>query len=124
MTLLADFDPGDRLLLMQGLEAAAVLVSTSSTRRKEETASEGFAMADHVLQSARDHIAHPLLMSIIQALKDRAAAGGSFPDYGKVVTAPGARERAADVVRSAMAVVEAGATPDEAAACRSKLGCR
>ena len=114
MTLLGDFVPDDQRLILQGLEAAAVLVSTASLGRKEETASEGYAMAAYVLDSASDHIAHPLLMSIIQALSDRSAVGGTFPDYLKVVTAPGARDRAEAIVKSAVGVVEAGATPDEA----------
>jgi hypothetical protein len=121
MTLLGDFDPDDRRLLMQGLEAAAVLISTASLGRKEETASEGFAMANYVLESASDNIAHPLLASIIQALEDRAAGGGAFPDYGKVVAAPDARDRALGVVRSAVAAVDARATSDEAAGYRSWL---
>jgi tellurite resistance protein len=118
MTLIGEFDPADQLLLMQGLEAAAVLISTASLGRKEETASEGLAMANYVLASASDQIAHPLLMSIIAALEDRAAGGGAFPDYGKVVTAPGARDRALGVVRSAVVAVDVGATPDEASAYR------
>ena len=121
MTLIGEFDPADQVLLMHGLEAAAVLISTASLGRKEETASEGFAMANHVLESAKDQIAHPLLMSIIQALEDRAAGGGAFPDYGKVVRAPDARDRAMTVVRSAVAAVNARATPDEAAAYRAWL---
>ena len=121
MTLIGEFDPADQVLLMQGLEAAAVLISTASLGRKEETASEGFAMANHVLESAKDQIAHPLLMSIIQALEDRAAGGGAFPDYGKVVRAPDARDRAMGVVRSAVAAVNARATPDEASAYRAWL---
>jgi hypothetical protein len=121
MTLIGEFDPADQLLLMQGLEAAAVLVSTASLGRKEETASEGFAMANHVLESASDTIAHPLLASIIQALVDRAAGGGAFPDYGRVVTAPDARDRAIGIVRSAVAAADAGATPDEASAYRAWL---
>jgi hypothetical protein len=121
MTLIGDFEPADQLLLMQGLEAAAVLISTASLGRKEETASEGFAMADYVLMSASDNIAHPLLASIIQALDDRAAGGGAFPDYGKVVTAPDARDRAMGIVRSAVAAVDAVATPGEASAYRAWL---
>ena len=121
MTLIGDFDPEARRLLLRGLEAAATLVSAASLGRTEETASEGIAMAAHVLASARDQIAHPLLMSIIGAVTDHAARGGAFPDYGKVVTAPGARDRAADTVRSAVAIVDAGATPDEAAAYRAWL---
>ena len=65
-----------------------MLISTASLGRKEETASEGIAMATYVLDSASSQIAHPLLMSILQALEDRAAGGGAFPDYGKVVAAP------------------------------------
>ena len=121
MTLIGEFDPADQVLLMQGLEAAAVLISTASLGRKEETASEGFAMANHVLESAQDQIAHPLLMSIIQALEDRAAGGGAFPDYGTVVRAPDARDRALGVVRAAVSAVDAGATPDEASAYRAWL---
>lgn len=121
MTLIGEFEPADQLLLMQALEAAAVLISTASLGRKEETASEGFAMANYVLESASDNIAHPLLASIIKALEDRAAGGAAFPDYGKVVTAPGAHDRALGVVRSAIAAVDAGATPDEASAYRAWL---
>jgi hypothetical protein len=121
MTLIGEFNPADQLLLMQGLEAAAVLISTASLGRREETASEGFAMANYVLESASDHVAHPLLASIIRSLEDRAAGGGAFPDYGKVVTAPGARDRALGVVTSAVAAVDAGATPDEASAYRAWL---
>ncbi len=121
MTLIGEFNPDDQVLLLQALEAAAVLISTASLGRKEETASEGIAMATYVLDSAKDHVAHPLIMSIIGALDDRAAAGGSFPDYGKVVTAPGARDRALGIVRSSVTVVDAGATPEEAAAYRAWL---
>jgi hypothetical protein len=121
MTLIGEFDPADQVLLMQALEAAAVLISTASLGRKEETASEGLAMANHVLESAQDQIAYPLLMSIIQALDDRAASGGAFPDYGKVVREPDARDRAMGVVQSALVVVDAGATPDEASAYRAWL---
>jgi hypothetical protein len=121
MTLIGDFDQDDQRLLLQGLEAAAVLISTASVGRNEETASEGYAMAAYVLDSAQDHIAHPLLASIIQALMDRASDGGSFPDYGKVVAAPDARDRALGIVRSVVAVVDAGATPDESSAYRAWL---
>jgi hypothetical protein len=121
MTLIGEFEPADQLLILQGLEAVAVLISAASLGRKEETASEGIAMATYVLDSAPDQIAYPLLMSILQALEDRAAAGGAFPDYGKVVTAPDARDRARGVVRSALALVDAGATEDEASAYRAWL---
>lgn len=121
MTLIAEFEPADQLLLLQGLEAAAVLISTASLGRKEETASEGIAMATYVLNSASSQIAHPLLMSILQALEDRAAGGGAFPDYGKVVAAPEARDRALGIVRSVAAAVDTGATPDEASAYRAWL---
>ncbi len=121
MTLLGDFNPDDRRLLLQGLEAAAVLMSTASPGRKEETASEGFAMASYVLGSARENITHPLLASIIGALEDHAAAGGAFPDYTRVVTAPDARDRATETLRAAVAAVDAGATPDEAMAYRAWL---
>jgi hypothetical protein len=121
MTLLDEFDENVRLLLLQALEAAAVLISTASPGRKEETASEGIAMANYALGNERDHFAQPLLMSIIGALKDRSAAGGSFPDYVKVVAAPGARDRAMGIVQSAVAIVDGGATPDEAAAYKAWL---
>ena len=121
MTLIGEFDPADQLLLLQGLEAAAVLISTVSIGRKEETASEGIAMATYVLESAPDQIAYPLLMSILRALEDRAEAGGAFPDYSKVVKEPGARERALGGVRSAVALVDARATEEEASAYRGWL---
>jgi hypothetical protein len=121
MTLLDAFATDDQRQLLLALEAAAILVSAASPGRKEETASEGFAMASYVLDSARDHVAHPLLASIGQTITDRAAAGGAFPDYAQVVLAPDARERAEATVRSALALVDAGATPDEATAYRAWL---
>lgn len=121
MTLLDAFEPDDQRRLLLALEAAAVLVSTASPGRKEETASEGYAMAAYVLDSARDHVAYPLLASIGQAITDRAAAGGAFPSYTKVVGEPDAREQAELTVRSALALVDAGATPEEAAAYRAWL---
>ena len=122
MTLIGEFEPADQVLLLQGLEAAAVLISTASLGRKEETASEGIAMATFVLDSASSQVAHPLLMSILQALEDRAAGGGAFPDYGKISgAAPDARDRAMGIARSAVAAVDAGATEDEAAAYRAWL---
>lgn len=121
MTLLDAFQPDDQRQLLLALEAAAILVSTASLGRREETASEGFAMASYVLDSARDHVAHPLLASIGQAITDRAAAGGAFPDYSAVVMTPGANEQAKATVRSALALVDAGATPEEAAAYRAWL---
>jgi hypothetical protein len=78
-------------------------------------------MAVYVLESARDHVAYPLLASISQAITDRAAGGAAFPDYAKVVLEPGARERAEATVRSALALVDAGATAEEAAAYRAWL---
>jgi len=121
MTLLDEFGPDDRRLLLQGLEAAAVLISTASPGRKEETASEGLAMAVFVMDGAADQVAHPLLESMIRALNARAAAGGTFPDYVKLVAEPDARARATDTLQSAVAAVDAGATPDEAAAYRAWL---
>ena len=121
MTLIGEFEPDDRRLLFHGLEAAAVVVSASSLGRKEEIASEGFAMAAYVLESAPRLIAHPLLASIVQALSDHAADGGAFPDFAQVVTAPDAREQAMATVKGALAVVDRSATPDEAAAYRSWL---
>lgn len=121
MTLLDAFGPDDQRQLVLALEAAAVLISTASPGRKEETASEGYAMAVYVLESARDNVPYPLLASIGQAITDRAAAGAAFPSYTEAVAAPDARERADALVRSAVALVDAGATPDEAAAYRRWL---
>lgn len=121
MTLLAAFEPEDQRVLLQALEGAAVLVSTASPSRKEETASEGYAMAAFVLDSAPDQVAHPLLASMIQALKDRSATGGAFPNYVEIVAEPGAGARSRETVRSAVAIVDAGATPDEASAYRAWL---
>jgi hypothetical protein len=121
MTLLDDFEPESQRMLLQGLEAAAILISTASPGRKDQVAGEGFAMAAFVLDSAPDQIAHPLLASMIQRLRDHAASGGAFPNYVKLATAPGARERAAETLRSALAAVDAGATPDEASAYRAWL---
>jgi hypothetical protein len=115
MTVYSEFDPDEQRLLRACLEAAAVLISTASPGRKEETVSEGFAAAQTVLDSRRAYVANPLVESVIGALEDRASAGERFPDYLKVVSAPGARDEAAGILRSAVTLLDTRATPDEAA---------
>jgi hypothetical protein len=121
MTLFADLGPDEQQVLLRSLEAAAVVISASSPGRKEETASEGFAMAEYVLDSRASHFSNPLIESVIQALVDRAKTEQSFPDYVKVASAPGAREDALAILRSAVAVLDAKATPEEASGFRTWL---
>jgi hypothetical protein len=121
MTLYRDFAPDEQRILRASLEAAAVVISTASPGRKEETASEGFSAAEVVLASRSAYLEYPLIGSVIEALSERERAGGRFPDYVKVASAPGAREEALGVLRSVMALLDARATPDEAAAYRRWL---
>ena len=60
-------------------------------------------------------MANPLVSSIIQALDQAAKTEGHFPDYHELVAAPDARARSIQTLRDAAALVDARATPDEAA---------
>jgi hypothetical protein len=121
MTVYQDFDEKDQWLLRASLEAAAVVVSTASPGRTEETASEGFAAASLVLDSRATYVDNPLVSSVILALEERARAEQRFPDYVEVATAPGAREKSLEILRSVVQLLDARATPDEAAGYRRWL---
>jgi hypothetical protein len=115
MTVIADFDPDEQRLLLSSLDAAAIVISASSPGRKEETASEGFAVAELVLESEQAYVSNPLVLSTILVLRERARRDESFPDYVALASAPGARERAETILREVVALLRAKAEPEEAA---------
>jgi hypothetical protein len=116
MTLYSEFDPEEQRLLRGSLEYAAVYISASSPGRSEETVSEGVAAATTVLGSRAEYLAYPLIESVIQALEERAKREERFPDYSAVARAPGAKDEAAAALRAVVALLDARATPEEAAA--------
>jgi hypothetical protein len=115
MTVYHEFDEQEQWLLRASLEAAAVVVSTASPGRAEETASEGFAAASLVLDSRAAFVDDPLVSSVILALEERVRAEQPFPDYVEVATAPGAREKSLEILRSVVQLLDTKATPEEAA---------
>jgi hypothetical protein len=121
MTVYQEFDEQEQWLLRASLEAAAVVVSTASPGRSEETASEGFAAASLVLDSRAAFVDNPLVSSVILALEERARAEQRFPDYVEVATAPGARQESLEILRSVVQLLDARATPEEAAGYRRWL---
>ena len=56
MTVLNEFAADEQLLLMEGPRLGAVVVSAASLGQKRETASEGFAAADYILNSRGDYL--------------------------------------------------------------------
>lgn len=115
MSIYADYTTEEQDLLRQSLEAAAVAVSTASPGRKEETVSEGFAASSLVLESGPHYPRNTLVASIIVELEARVHREEHFPDYVEVASAPGARDWAIETLRSVVALLDAKATPDEAA---------
>jgi hypothetical protein len=121
MTVYSEFTEEEQRLLRASLEAAAVAISAASPGRREETVSEGFAAASFVLDSRADHVANPLVSSLILALEEKVHAEQPFPDYVAVALAPGAQEWAMETLRAVVALLEARATADEAVGYRKWL---
>jgi len=121
MSVYSEYTADEQLLLRASHEAAAVAVSAASPGRKEETVSEGYAAASYVLDSRAAYVANPLVSSVIIELEARVRADQPFPDYLKVASAPGARQRAIDTLRSVVALLDAKATPEEAAGYKTWL---
>jgi hypothetical protein len=115
MTVIGDLGPEEQRIVLSSLEAAAVVVAAASPGRGEETASEGFAVAEFILESLKDHVANPLVTSSILALQERVERGERFPDFVELATRPGARDQAEGILRAASALLDAKASPDEAA---------
>jgi hypothetical protein len=121
MTVFQDLAAEEQATLMAALFAGPVVVSAASPGRKEETASEGFEAAAYVLDSRDRLVGNVLVSSIIVALEQRVRAEQPFPDYLKAVAAPEAAATALDMLRSAAAIVDARATPDDAAGAKRWL---
>lgn len=115
MTVYSDYTADEQQILRASLEAAAVAVSAASPGRKEETVSEGVAAATLVLKSGPDYVRNTLVTSVILALEASVKAEEHFPDYGKIASAPDAGQRSMDTLRSVSGLLDAKATPDEAA---------
>ena len=115
MTVISDYSADERQVLLSSLEAAAVAVSAASLGRKEETGREGFAAASFVLGSRHAYVRNTLVSSVILELEGDVRAGRSFPDFARVASAPGAAQSAMDTLRSAVALLDLKASPDEAA---------
>ena len=112
MTVYGDLSTDEQRLLLEALRAASVVISVASPGRREETASEAAAF---ILDSRAAQVANPLVSSIILALDQAAKTEGHFPDHHEIVAAPDARARSLQTLHDAAALVDARATPDEAA---------
>jgi hypothetical protein len=115
MTVIADYTQEERQLLRSALQAAAVAVSAASPGRKEETVSEGYAAAAFVLDSGPDYVGDTLVTSVIVQLQTDLKEGHVFPDYVAAATAPGALDNAMTVLGRVATLLDAKATPEEAA---------
>ena len=115
MTVYTDLDTDEQRILLDALHGASVAISVASPGRQEETASEAFSAAAFILDSRASQVANPLVNSIILFLDQAAREEGRFPDYHELVAVPEAGARALDALRAAAALVDARATPEEAA---------
>lgn len=115
MSVFADYAPDDQRVLLRAISAAAVLVSAASLGSKADTASEGFAAAEYVLDSAEANVGNTLVSSVIMALRDRAADEVAFPDYVTLATAPNTADRAREALGAVAGLLDRRTTPEEGA---------
>lgn len=113
MSIFTDYTPDEQQLLLRSVEAPAVAVSAASLGRSAETASEGFAAASYVLESRPEYLSNTLITSIQFAIDQRAKAGGSFPNFVKLASAPGAEDQALETLRQVAALLAQKSTPEE-----------
>jgi hypothetical protein len=116
MSVLSDYTADEQTLLLRSLAAAAIAISAASPGRKVETASEGFAAAQYIMEVRKPYLATPLIGSVQYAIESRAAADQSFPDFVKAATAAGAGQSALDTLAAVAALLDAKTTPEEALA--------
>ena len=121
MTVISDLTSEEQRLLLSSLDAAAITVSAASPGRKEETASEGFAAMELILASEDAYVSNPLVLSTILMIRHRARQDQPFPDYVKLASAVDARDRAVAILRQVVTLLDAKATPAEAAGFKAWL---
>ena len=115
MTVYADYTAEEQELLRSAIASAATAISAASIGRKEETVSEGYAAAAFVLKSQPTYVDNTLVTSILVWVQGQLETDHVFPDYLARASAPGAFEESMIVLRRAAALLDARATPAEAA---------
>ena len=115
MSVLNDYTADEQLLLMEGPRLGAVVVAAASLGRKSETASEGFAAAEYVMDSRGNYLDNRLINSIQFELQQRAASGAKFADFVELAGAPGALDSALARLRQLADLLARNADPEEAA---------
>ena len=121
MTVYQDLTTDEQRVLSRSLRAAAVFISAASPGRATETASEGFAVAELILDSQAEWVANPLVSSTILELKGRLDGDERFPDYVAAASAPGASEEAEEALRAVVALLDEKSTSEEAAGFKAWL---
>lgn len=115
MSVLNDFTAEEQFLLMEGPRLGAVAIAAASLGRKAETASEGFAAAEYVMDSRGEYLDNPLINSIQFELQKRAASGAKFADFIELAGAPGALDSALARLRELADLLARKSDPEEAA---------
>lgn len=121
MTVYADYTEEEQQLLRSAIAASALAISAASVGRKEETVSEGYAAADFVLKSQPAYVGNTLVTSLLVWLQQQIESDHVFPDYVERAMAPGALDESMQVLRRVSALLDAKATPEEAAGYRRWL---
>lgn len=115
MTALSEFSADEQRLLMEGPRLGAVVVSAASLGQKRETASEGLAAAEYILNSRGDYLDNALVSSILFAIEKRADSGAKFADFSELASAPGAKDAALARLQQLAELLDNKVDPGEAA---------
>jgi hypothetical protein len=115
MSVLSDYTAEEQKLLMEGPRLGAVVVSAASLGKERDTASEGFAAAEYVLNSKGDYLDNTLIGSIQYELQQRSAHEERFASFADLASAPGAKEDALAKLGQLSVLLAAKSNPAEAA---------
>ena len=116
MSVLSQYTSEEQLLLMEGPRLGAVVVAAASLGKKMETASEGFAAADYVLDGSRgDFLDNGLVTSIQYELEKRAHSDTKFADFVDLASAPGAKDAALERLHKLADLLASKVEPEDAA---------
>lgn len=121
MTILSEYTAEEQQLLLGSVSAAGVAISAASPGRGAETASEGVAAAEFILDSEGAYLDNTLIGSILFELKRRAKAEEPFPSFTDQVEATDALPHALDVLRAVTALLAARSGAQEALELRQWL---
>ena len=115
MSLLADYNNEEQILLAQGPRLGAIVISAASPGRSAETAAEGFAAVSYAMSSQGEFLGNTLIASILYYLEQLAKSEYRFKDYSKLAEAPDAEATALVQLGQIADLLDTKSNPEEAA---------